>query len=237
MDPKLNLRSAFVIYYYLTQYNMKSIAMRKIKTFMIAVMMTVMCGVCIANYNDAKTCEISYEDTEYINTNTMVLEGIKNEIIGQISQYIDSVAPNANVDGEILFNLCEQYGVDVRFAMAQAQVESHYATKGTAKKTKSMFNVGAYDGHSAKRQIRNGFGFEDVNDSIEPYLQLITSEYLIDNKTTNDLLYNYVNHLGMRYATNPRYEKMLRNVYNRINNTTDLDVLIIEYNEYKEIIG
>ena len=237
MDPKLNLRSAFVIYYYPTQYNMKSIAMRKIKTFMIAVMMTVMCGVCIANYNDAKTCEISYEDTEYINTNTMVLEGIKNEIIGQISHYIDSVAPNANVDGEILFNLCEQYGVDVRFAMAQAQVESHYATKGTAKKTKSMFNVGAYDGHSAKRQIRNGFGFENVNDSIEPYLRLITSEYLIDNKTTNDLLYNYVNHLGMRYATNPRYEKMLRSVYNRINNTTDLDVLIIEYNEYKEIIG
>lgn len=237
MDPKLNLRSAFVIYYYPTQYNMKSIAMRKIKTFMIAVMMTVMCGVCIANYNDAKTCEISYEDTEYINTNTMVLEGIRNEIIGQISHYIDSVAPNANVDGEILFNLCEQYGVDVRFAMAQAQVESHYATKGTAKKTKSMFNVGAYDGHSAKRQIRNGFGFENVNDSIEPYLRLITSEYLIDNKTTNDLLYNYVNHLGMRYATNPRYEKMLRSVYNRINNTTDLDVLIIEYNEYKEIIG
>lgn len=237
MDPKLNLRSAFVIYYYPTQYNMKSIAMRKIKTFMIAVMMTVMCGVCIANYNDAKTCEISYEDTEYINTNIVVMEGIRNEIIGQISQYIDSVAPNANVDGEILFNLCEQYGVDVRFAMAQAQVESHYATKGTAKKTKSMFNVGAYDGHSAKRQIRNGFGFENVNDSIEPYLRLITSEYLIDNKTTNDLLYNYVNHLGMRYATNPRYEKMLRSVYNRINNTTDLDVLIIEYNEYKEIIG
>lgn len=237
MDPRLNLRSAFVIYYYPTQYNMKSIAMRKIKTFMIAVMMTVMCGVCIANYNDAKTCEISYEGTEYINTNTMVLEGIKNEIISQISQYINSVAPDAAVDGEILFNLCEQYGVDVRFAMAQAQVESHYATKGTARKTKSMFNIGAYDGHSAKRQIRNGFGFEDVNDSIEPYLQLITSEYLIDNKTTNDLLYNYVNHLGMRYATNPRYEKMLRSVYNRINNTTDLDVLIVEYNEYKEIIG
>lgn len=225
---------------------MKSIAMRKIKTIMIAVLMTVICALYInANCNDrfghlnndAKTCEISYEDTEYINTNIVVMEGIRNEIIGQISQYIDSVAPNANVDGEILFNLCEQYGVDVRFAMAQAQVESHYATKGTAKKTKSMFNVGAYDGHSAKRQIRNGFGFEDVNDSIEPYLRLITSEYLIDNKTTNDLLYNYVNHLGMRYATNPRYEKMLRSVYNRINNTTDLDVLIIEYNEYKEIIG
>jgi flagellum-specific peptidoglycan hydrolase FlgJ len=214
--------------------------MCKFKAFAIAVIMTAIYGICIATYSDnidTKTCEISYEDTEYINTSAVVLEGIKNEIIGQISQYINSVAPNANVDGEILFNLCEQYGVDVRFAMAQAQVESHYATKGTAKKTKSMFNVGAYDGHSAKRQIRNGFGFENVNDSIEPYLRLITSEYLIDNKTTNDLLHNYVNYLGMRYATNPRYEKMLQSVYNRINNTTDLDVLIVEYNEYKEIIG
>jgi hypothetical protein len=191
--------------------------------------------ICVISDNNAKA-EQHKED--FIREQTILrMEHIKTRIVDEIYYYLYSVAPTCEVDADILFDMCNKYNVDVRFAMAQAQVESHYATKGTAKKTKSMFNVGAYDGHSAKRQIRNGFGFDDVNDSIEPYLQLITSEYLIDNKTTNDLLYNYVNHLGMRYATNPRYEKMLRSVYNRINNTTDLDVLIIEYNEYKEIIG
>jgi flagellum-specific peptidoglycan hydrolase FlgJ len=161
---------------------------------------------------------------------------LKNDITDEVNKYIIKVAPSSGVDANTLVNLCIEYNIDIRFVLAQAQVESHFGTKGTAKKTKSIFNVGAYDGHSAKRQIRNGFGFNDVNDSIEPYLQLITSEYLIDNKTTNDLLYNYVNHLGMRYASNSRYEKMLRNVYNRINNTTDLDVLILEYNKHREII-
>jgi flagellum-specific peptidoglycan hydrolase FlgJ len=147
------------------------------------------------------------------------------------------VAPGTEVCGTTLFELCDNYNVDVRFAMAQAQVESHYATKGTAKKTKSVFNVGAYDGHSARRQIRNGFGYVDPNDSIEPYLILITTDYLVNGKTINDLMCNYVNKYNMRYATDRRYERMLRNVYNRINKNTDLDILIAEYNEYKAIIG
>lgn len=165
------------------------------------------------------------------------MDSVRVNIISEMDFYIHGVAPTTKVKSDILFDLCNNYNVDIRFAMAQAQVESHYATKGTAKKTKSVFNVGAFDGHSAKKQLRNGFGYKDPNDSIEPYLILLTNNYLIDGKTENDLMHNFVNHLGMRYATNPRYEKMLRSVYNRINNTTDLDVLIVEYNEYKEIIG
>lgn len=181
------------------------------------------------NYN-------KYIDERHVQ-NTVAMTSIKYEIIAEIDNYIYNVAPNSSVSGEILFNLCEQYGVDVRFAMAQAQVESHYATKGTAKKTNSIFNVGAYDGHSARKQIKNGFGYDNPNDSIEPYLILITSNYLVNGRTIYDLMNKYTNYCGKRYASNPRYEKMLRNVYNRINNITDLDMLIIEYNEYKEIIG
>ena len=162
---------------------------------------------------------------------------VKCEIVCAIDNYLLDIAPTNKIDSNILFELCEQYGVDVRFALAQGQVESHFATKGTAKKTNSIFNVGAYDGHSAKRQMRNGFGYADPNDSIEPYLILITNNYLVDGKTIHDLMLNYVNNLGMRYASDRRYEKMLRNVYNRINTSTNLDILIAEYNEYKAIIG
>lgn len=203
------------------------------KSLIIAVLNTCVLGIAISilNNDTSKNTNIVFEET--INQKEVVMDAIKNEIIAEIDRYIYTVAPSSGVRGEVLFELCDAYGVDVRFAMAQAQVESHYATKGTAKKTNSIFNVGAYDGHSAKRQIRNGFGFNDPNDSIEPYLILVTSDYLVNGKTIYDLMNRYTNHLGMRYATNPRYEKMLRTVYNRINTNTELGDLLTQYNEYK----
>ena len=159
---------------------------------------------------------------------------LKREIATEIDSYMDYIAPKNKVNSVILFELCDEYNIDVRFAMAQAQVESHFGTKGTAAKTNSMFNVGAFDGHSAARQKRNGYGYNTVNDSIEPYLKLLKSSYLVNGKTIKNLMINYVNKYGMRYASDKRYERMLRNVYNRINNNTNLDILIAEYNEYKK---
>lgn len=155
----------------------------------------------------------------------------RNQLAIEVDNYISSVAPKANIDAFLMVDLCWQYGVDIRFVLAQGQIESHFATKGTAARTLSIFNVGAYDGHSASRQKRNGFGYSDPNDSIEPYLQLITNEYMVDGKTESDLMQNYVNRLGMRYASNPRYERMLRSVYKRISNKPAFS---IAYNNYLE---
>ena len=158
-------------------------------------------------------------------------EFARNQLAIEVDNYISSVAPKANIDAFLMVDLCWQYGVDIRFVLAQGQIESHFATKGTAARTLSIFNVGAYDGHSASRQRRNGFGYSDPNDSIEPYLQLITNEYMVNGKTEIDLMQNYVNRLGMRYASNPRYEKMLRTVYKRISNKPAFS---IAYNNYLE---
>ena len=155
----------------------------------------------------------------------------RNQLAIEVDNYISNVAPKANIDAFLMVDLCWQYGVDIRFVLAQGQIESHFATKGTAARTLSIFNVGAYDGHSASRQRRNGFGYSDPNDSIEPYLQLITNEYMVNGKTEIDLMQNYVNRLGMRYASNPRYEKMLRTVYKRISNKPAFS---IAYNNYLE---
>lgn len=155
----------------------------------------------------------------------------RNQLAIEVDNYITSVAPKANIDAFLMVDLCWQYGVDIRFVLAQGQIESHFATKGTASRTLSIFNVGAYDGHSASRQRRNGFGFSDPNESIEPYLQLITTEYMVNGKTESDLMKNYVNNLGMRYASNPRYESMLRSVYNRISNRPAFK---IAYDNYLE---
>lgn len=153
----------------------------------------------------------------------------RNQLAIEVDNYISSVAPKANIDAFLMIDLCSEYGVDIRFVLAQGQVESHFATKGTASRTLSIFNVGAYDGHSASRQRRNGFGYSDPNDSIEPYLQLITNEYMVNGKTESDLMQNYVNRLGMRYASNPRYEKMLRSVYKRISNKPAFSIAYDNY--------
>ena len=151
-------------------------------------------------------------------------EEARNQLAIEVDNYISSVAPKANIDPFLMIDLCAEYGVDIRFVMAQGQIESHFATKGTAARTLSVFNVGAYDGHSASRQCRNGFGFSDPNESIEPYLKLITNEYMVNGKTESDLMNNYVNGLGMRYASNPKYESMLRSVYKRISNTASFSI-------------
>ena len=151
-------------------------------------------------------------------------EDAKNQLAIEVNNYISSVAPKANIDAHLMVDLCTEYGVDIIFVMAQGQVESHFATRGTAAKTLSIFNVGAYDGHSASRQCRNGFGFSDPNESIEPFLRLVTNEYMINGKTEKDLMNNYVNGLGKRYASNPKYESMLRSVYKRISSHPDFNV-------------
>ena len=158
-------------------------------------------------------------------------EEARNQLAIEVDNYISSVAPKACIDPFLMIDLCWEYGVDIRFVLAQGQIESHFATKGTAARTLSIFNVGAYDGHSATRQRRNGFGFSDPNESIEPYLRLITNEYMVNGKTEADLMKNYVNGLGMRYASNPKYESMLRSVYNHINNHPEFRIAYENYVE------
>ena len=173
-------------------------------------------------------------DDDYANPDEFL--NARNAFAAEVHDYITGIAPSAEINPYILIDLCTEYNVDVAFVLAQGQIESHFATKGTARRTNSIFNVGAYDGHSANRQCRNGFGFEDPNDSIEPYLMLLTNDYLVNGKTINDLMKNYVNKLGMRYASNPKYESQLRSVYNRIYRNPRFKTAYEEYKDrYSEI--
>lgn len=147
----------------------------------------------------------------------------------EVENYIREIAPTATVNAYVLIDKCSEYDIDLFFVMAQGHLESHFATKGTAKRTNSIFNVGAYDGHSANKQRKNGFGFDDPTDSIEPYLKLIKNDYLVEGKTELDLMSNYVNYLGMRYASHKNYEMQLRSIYNRISSNVNLQNAYINY--------
>lgn len=166
------------------------------------------------------------ENTTIIENN---IDTNKNALVDEVNNYIKHIAPSSVLNGETIVDLCYTYDVDIIFVLAQGQIESHYGTRGTASKTHSVFNVGAYDGYSASQQKKNGFGFSHPDESVEPYLQLLTTKYLVNGKTEKDLMNSYVNYLGMRYASNGNYEIMLKSVYKNIDKKTNIKNL---YNEY-----
>lgn len=155
----------------------------------------------------------------------------------EVDKYINAVAPTAVLDALNIIDLCSEYNVDIRLVLVQGHVESHFATKGTAARTNSVFNVGAYDGDSANKQIKNGFGYKHPDYSIEPYLKLLTTSYLVNGKTELDLINKFVNSEGKRYASATNYEEMLRMRWEKIDSIADITSKYEDYKMYKLMLG
>ena len=145
------------------------------------------------------------------------------EYVTEVQNYITKVAPTSNLRAYALIELCDKYNVDVKFALAQGEVESHYATTGMGAKIRNVFNVGC-DDNKTEAEIEDKYKKTCPNESIEPYLKLITSKYLVD-KLEADLLQNYVDVNGNRYASDTLYEEKLRFKYDYITRNTRIDEL------------
>ena len=163
-------------------------------------------------YDCIKEAEITYWD-------------YKCALVNEVQNYINTIAPSSNLRGYALVEECEKYGVDICFVLSQAEIDSHFGTKGIASKLNSVFNVGIYDGKTAE-EIDNKYKFDYPNESIEPYLKLLNERYLV-NKTEQDLMKKFVDINGNRYASNPNYENMISDKYKYITENTK----IIEYHD------
>jgi len=86
----------------------------------------------------------------------------------------------------------------VEFVLAQLQKESTMGTKGRSPKNNPA-NVGEYDEGTKIK-------FNSPEEGINAYYSLISNDYLRD-KNVSDLISNFVNYRGDRYATDPGYEK------------------------------
>ena len=213
------------------------------RTLQIIAICATVIGLAIATttLTHKKLCDNSglndYNYMIYRSRTELAMEGVKDDIVKEIDNYIDSVAAESGLNGIRLFELCEKYGVDVRFAMAQGEAESHFGTRGMAAKTNVVWNVKAYDDTTAEEMKKKGHDAKHPDASIEPYLKLLTTTYLVNGKTEEDMFNNFVDANGKRYASNPKYESMVLNIYNRINNETKLKNLLKEYRRYKMILG
>ena len=155
----------------------------------------------------------------------------KAQLVDEVQNYINTVAPTSNLRACILVDACEKYNIEVKFALAQGEIESHFGTKGLASKTNSVWNVGAYDDHFYSK-IMGTYKYSHPNESIEPYLKLLYEKYLT-NEVEEGLLRNFVDHNGNRFASDKNYEERLRYKYKYISNNTQIDSLTSQLNYWK----
>lgn len=177
----------------------------------------------------------NYSSHAYKDNMKYKYEGARNELIECIDQYIAAIAPKSYVNGSAIFEASEKYGIDIKFMLAQAQVESHFCTTGIAAKTNSMYNVKAYDGRSAAHMLKHGAGFDHPDKSVMPYAKLLAENYLVDGKTEADMFDKFVDKYGHRYASNKNYEKQLFDVYSKIDDVVDISTAVFNYNKYKTL--
>ena len=147
----------------------------------------------------------------------------KAQLVDEVQNYINTVAPTSNLRACVLVDACEKYSIEVKFALAQGELESHFGTKGLASKTNSVWNVGAYDDHFYSK-IMGTYKYSHPNESIEPYLKLLYEKYLT-NEVEEGLLRNFVDHNGNRFASDKNYEERLKYKYKYIGNNTQIDSL------------
>jgi len=150
---------------------------------------------------------------------------INQKLNYEVDSYIKNKIKNNKLNSSYLVKLCHQYKIDITFVLAQGILESHLGTRGKATTTNSVWNVGTYD------DGRIIYTYNNPNQSIEPYLKLLTRDYLIDKN-----LYNliedkgYKNLAGNRFASAKGYENTLRKLILKINGETSIDVYQKIYN-------
>lgn len=181
--------------------------------------------------------ECNHTRDVYVHRLESKFDASREALAVEVDKYIKTVAPTSVVDALNLIDLCSEYNVDLRLALVQGHLESHFATKGTAARTYSIFNVGAFDGHSAEKQKKNGYGYKHPDYSVEPYLKLLTTDYLVDGKTELDLLNKFVNKNGKRYASSTTYESMLKDRWDKIDEVANITQTYETYKMYKLMLG
>ena len=126
---------------------------------------------------------------------------------------------NLDVTAEDFVKVAYEEDIDLPLLLAAAWVETKMGTEGVcvSKGTNSMYSVGAWDNGTTRNY------YNSKVESMYHYAQIIKNDYLRDYDIDTLLKDgNFVNKKGHRYASNPCYERDLRNTRNKILNNYEV---------------
>lgn len=153
-------------------------------------------------------------------------EYVKQKLTEEVGSFIVSNYPKSKITPDSLVNACLKHNYNIVFALAQGIQESSLGSAGLARRTNSVWNVGAWDSWTVDQIKKNGFAYPTQDHSIEPYILLVKRRYLGEDKTHENLLVRYViKGTNTRYASDPNYEQQLKNLYNKIDRSTNINEL------------
>lgn len=153
---------------------------------------------------------------------------IKSEIISEVSSYIETYAPNSEMSPKAIVEKCLDKDYVISLLLAQAHIESHFGTKGRAKRTNSVFGIRAYDDGT------NALFYATPNDAIDHYIEVMNNYYLKDNPPL-EVLKRGLTRGNARYASDPSYEIKIITKINQINGEYHIDKLQEMYQDLKEV--
>ena len=146
-------------------------------------------------------------------------DSIKRELIDEVSNYISLTSGNKNEQiPKYIVEVGLKNKVNIVFMMSQAQIETNFGKCGVGNSNKSIFGF-----QSCK--------YNNYGNSVEHYVDVLKTNYLVNGKTEKHLLNNYVNKNGYKYAKSKNYEKKLKEAYLVIKKKTKIYNLQQEYNK------
>ncbi len=206
--------------------------LRTLKSFLYIIVLLLFCNASGFN-GDIPLKHMVVTDTIKIDIPDSVYSmGIREKALSNLNKEVEkfmfTIAPDTKLSSSVLVKKCTDYDMDIVFVLAQGLVESHFGTKGKAKETNSVWNVGALD------DGRILYTYPTANESIEPYLKLVRTKYLTRVTESGDTIYKdithllkdkgYINYQGKRYASAHNYENMLRTAMVKIYTETSISL-------------
>ena len=147
-------------------------------------------------------------------------KNLKNDLTKEVRNYILDNSKHTNVSfvteiSEHIVNRALDNHIDICFILAQGHLETGFGSYGIGKSKKSIFGV--YNKH-----------YESYTECVDYYVYLLRKSYLV-NKTEKQLMNNYVNKNGYRYAEDKMYEHKLKKYYSKVNKSTSISELQYKY--------